>query len=105
VEDGLDALRHIDASGAPHAVVLDLDLPRVSGRRDVHRELRAHSDTARIPIIVVTGTDTRDLNVKDFACILRKPIQIDALVHATDNCLKQGTRDSPVATLGKRHLI
>jgi DNA-binding response OmpR family regulator len=30
VEDGLDALHHID-SARPHAVVLDLDLPRLAG--------------------------------------------------------------------------
>jgi two-component system phosphate regulon response regulator PhoB len=88
VEDGLDALRHIETAGAPNAVVLDLDLPRLSGR-DVKRELAAHSYTAKIPVVVVTGGETRDLNVKDFACVLRKPVHVDALIFAIENCLKR----------------
>ena len=88
-EDGLDALRYLDGNGPPDAVVLDLELPRVSGR-DVHQELAAHSETAGIPVVVVTGSDNiADLDPKRFACILRKPIHVDALLRAIENCLKR----------------
>ena len=40
----------------PHAVVLDLALPRLGGR-EVLKELRANAATHKIPVIVVTGTD------------------------------------------------
>jgi len=80
VEDGLDALHHIEAS-KPSAVVLDLDLPRVSGR-DVYRELKGSPTTFHIPIIVVSGKDASDLNPEHFACILRKPISADELILA-----------------------
>ena len=86
VEDGLDALRLID-SDKPRAVVLDLALPRVSGHA-VSRELRAHSHTNQIPVIVVTGTDISDLSSDHFSCILRKPIDPDALVDAVDQCVR-----------------
>ena len=85
VEDGLGALRHVE-SAKPRAVVLDLDLPRVGGR-DVQRELSARRDTQQIPILVVSGTDTEDLNPEDFACILRKPVSADELVSAVHNCI------------------
>ena len=85
VEDGLDALRLID-SGKPRAVVLDLALPRLSGRA-VSRELRAHERTQDIPVIVVTGTDTSDLDPANFARVMKKPIDPDDLVDAVEKCL------------------
>ena len=89
VEDGLDALRYIDTN-APSAIVLDLDLPRLGGR-DVQRELTASMDTNGIPIIIVTGGDTSDLNPKDFACILRKPLDVEAMASAVRRCLRNVT--------------
>jgi DNA-binding response OmpR family regulator len=89
VEDGLDALRLVDLE-KPKAVVLDLDLPRVRGS-DVEQELRAHPETHHIPIIVVSGKDTKHLNPKDFACILQKPISPDELVAAVHRCVMRAT--------------
>ena len=84
VEDGVDALRLID-SGKPRAVVLDLALPRLSGRA-VSRELQAHERTQDIPVIVVSGTDTSDLDPTRFACVMKKPIDPDDLVDAVQKC-------------------
>ena len=88
VEDGVDALRHIDVE-APQAVVLDIELPCLGGL-DVQREIAAHPETRDIPIVVVTGT-LHDLTSKDFACILRKPITPEALVEAVERCLRWKT--------------
>ena len=90
VEDGLDALRRVER-GRPDAVVLDLGLPRLGGR-DVHRELKASPDTKDIPIVVVSGDDTSDLNPRDFACILKKPTNVDTLIAAVQNCLRRSRR-------------
>jgi len=87
VEDGVDALRHLE-SNHPAAVVLDLGLPRLGGR-DVHLEIRNRRDTSGIPIVVVTGEDTGDLDPKDFACILRKPIEPQSLIIAVRDCLRK----------------
>jgi DNA-binding response OmpR family regulator len=92
VEDGLDALHHID-SEKPSAIVLDLDLPRVGGR-DVQQEVRAAPETQHIPIIVVSGSDTSDLNPDDFACILRKPIDPEQLIAAVRRCLLRALRSA-----------
>ena len=86
VEDGVDALRRIDGS-TPAAVVLDLALPRLNGY-DVTRELKSRPDTRHIPIVIVSGTDPRGLDSSDFACVLRKPVDPEAVVIAVDRCLK-----------------
>ena len=86
VEDGLDALLHIEMN-MPRAVVLDMELPRVGGR-DVHRELVSRPETRDIPVVVVSGTDISDLKFDDFACVLRKPIDVQSLVDAIDHCVK-----------------
>lgn len=89
VEDGFDALQHIETS-TPSAVVLDLDLPRVSGR-DVYGELKATPSTGQIPIIIVSGREASDLSPDHFACILRKPISADELIAAVQNCLRRAS--------------
>jgi two-component system phosphate regulon response regulator PhoB len=87
VEDGVDALRQIDLD-PPLAIVLDLGLPRLAGR-DVQREIQGRSDTRGIPIVIVTGGDTSDLDPHDFACILTKPLDPLELVSAVRECLRK----------------
>jgi CheY-like chemotaxis protein len=79
VDDGITALRYLE-SHEPAAVVLDLVLPRLHGR-DVLKEMAAHGVTARIPVVVVTGTDEK-LNAGNVSTILRKPVTGDALLAA-----------------------
>ena len=93
VEDGIDALRRIE-SDPPDLVILDIELPRLGGR-DVQAELAAHTTTSQIPIMVVTGTDTRALDPAAFLCILRKPVTAERLVGAVDDCLRQAARRWP----------
>ncbi|OFW14866.1 MAG: hypothetical protein A3H29_14470 [Acidobacteria bacterium RIFCSPLOWO2_02_FULL_67_21] len=101
VEDGIDALRYVDGR-IPSLIVLDLALPRLAGH-DVQRELASRAETRHIPIIVVTGTDTRDLRVTDFDGVLRKPVTTDALVAAVDRGLRITHRSrSMFATAGTR---
>ena len=97
VEDGLDALRDIDAGLTPDAVVLDLGLLRVDGR-DVQKELRAHPQTSTVPVIVATGQDPGDLLLGAFDCVMRKPFTEDTLIAAVANCI---SRHSLVAPPGR----
>ena len=90
VEDGIDALRRVERE-TPHAVVLDMALPRLGGR-DVQRELRARPETSGIPIVVVSGTDVSDLKESDFATVLKKPIHPEAVVYAVDKCFRRAQR-------------
>ena len=90
VDDGLAALHRVELE-RPHAVVLDLGLPRLGGR-DVQRELAARPDTSDIPIVVVSGADTSDLNPAHFACVLRKPVGPDMIVAAVDDSIRRKRR-------------
>jgi DNA-binding response OmpR family regulator len=85
VEDGFAALRCVEDRRVA-AVVLDLVLPRLSGR-DVLHEMKARPDTRNIPIIVVSGHDVSDLKESDFSCVLRKPVTPDTLVAAVQRCI------------------
>ena len=87
VNDGAAALRHVD-EWIPSAVVLDLGLPHVGGR-DVHRELKMRDDTRDIPVIVVSGNDMSDLDAEEFASLLPKPIDPDALVRNVEFAVRR----------------
>ena len=85
VDDGLKALHYLE-SHEPAAVVLDLGLPRLHGR-DVLNEMAAHGLTARVPVVVVTGTDEQ-VNHDHASSILRKPVTGDALLAAVRRGIK-----------------
>jgi len=96
VEDGVDALRYVE-SHVPNLIVLDLSLPRLGGH-DVQRELASRPETRDIPIVVVTGTDTRDLPAADFDDVLKKPVTTDALVAAVERGLRTASQSRPRPT-------
>ena len=81
--DGLGALRLIEHD-LPDLIVLDLDLPHVSGI-DVQQELMAHAETSAIPIVVVTGTEWK--TPEGVFQILRKPITPDVLLEVIRKAL------------------
>jgi DNA-binding response OmpR family regulator len=85
--DGVEALIAVD-SELPAAIVLDLGLPRLSGY-DVRQELAVRADTSRIPILIVTGTDTTGVDLGDEACVIYKPVDPERLVNALADCLRQ----------------
>jgi CheY-like chemotaxis protein len=85
-EDGIDALQRIEEQPVG-AVVLDLGLPRLRGE-DVGRDIASRPALRGIPVVVVTGSDTSNLNLDDFACVLTKPVTAEALIRAVKNCLR-----------------
>lgn len=90
VDDGISALRWIEVD-RPDGIVLDLMLPRLGGR-DLHAEIAAHAETRDIPVVVVTGTSTEEeLSGDGFRCVLRKPVEPEALVRAAKRCFPMPT--------------
>jgi len=87
-EDGLDALHYLDQS-RPDVIVLDLDLPRISGTV-LYEEIRARRRADRVPIIVVTGIQV----VPDLpgAIVLRKPVTPDQLIREIEETLVRRDR-------------
>ena len=86
VEDGLSALHRVEET-LPDAVVLDLMLPRVGGW-DVYKELRAHPVTRRLPVVIVTASDARELESGTLRYFLRKPISPETLTAVVDQAIR-----------------
>ena len=84
-EDGLTALAMLE-QGNVDVVVLDLELPRVSGW-DVYHEIRSRRRMNKLPIIIVTGNDLKEIDVRDLAAFLPKPVDPFQLVAAVDAAL------------------
>ena len=90
--DGLDALRLLDGSGTPDAVILDLGLPILNGAA-VRQEIAAQAHTRHVPVIVVTGQPGEHQQL-DAACVLRKPVSPDRLIKVVRSCIAAGERGS-----------
>jgi len=92
--DGVTALAQAQRL-LPDLVVLDLELPRLSGI-DVARQLRANPDTQCIPLIAATGySHTRQLDqARDagFDRIVLKPCDPDVLVAEIERLLITGAK-------------
>jgi len=88
-EDGIQALHYLEQE-RPDLIILDLNLPRVPGTM-IYEELRAHSETANIPIVVVTGM----YSVPDMpgATILRKPVSAEELTRTVIRMLERRRRE------------
>src|SRR2546421_8153875 len=87
-EDGLDALHYLDQS-RPDVIVLDLELPRISGTV-LYDEIRARRRADRVPIVVVTGVV--DVPALPGAVILRKPVTPEQLIKAIEAALVRRDR-------------
>lgn len=85
--DGLAALRHVEQV-VPDAVVLDLDLPHVSGVA-INDELTSDPRTRAVPVVVVTGTEWRPRRPP--AAVLTKPVSPDDLVAIVSHTLRRRT--------------
>jgi len=86
VGDGVEALRYLRREGAyatvsrPDLVLLDLNLPRKSGR-EVLEEIKSDPDLRRIPVMVLTTSRLdEDLDAAyslHANCYIRKPVNLD----------------------------
>ncbi len=89
VEDGLALLDRYQAHrDRLRLLIADLDLPGCSGL-DALRQLRARG--ARLPAILITGTDSRDLSdqLDMETLLLRKPFQMATLARLVYSLLHQ----------------
>ncbi len=78
---GPDATKHLD--GRNHLILLDLNLPKISGIEVLER-LRAAPTTALFPIVVLTSSDEdsdiREAYSRGVNSYIRKPIDFNRFV-------------------------
>lgn len=93
--DGVEALEYLFGSadgrapGArPMIVLLDLNLPRLSGL-DVLRRIRSEESTRFLPVIVLTSSVEEDDLIRSYASgansYVRKPVDYGAFAEAAKN--------------------
>jgi DNA-binding NtrC family response regulator len=87
-EEGLRALR---ASPLPDAVVLDVDMPVLSGPGMAHKMLLHDAGEEKIPIILMSGRDDLPEIAQRMGTsyALRKPATIDAFQELLDRALSE----------------
>jgi len=89
VVDGVEALAYLRREGRhahaarPDLILLDLNLPRKDGR-EVLEEIKADQDLRRIPVVVLTTSQSEediskayDLNAN---CYVAKPVDLDHFI-------------------------
>ncbi len=78
VSSGADALEAFRA-GNIDAVLLDLTLPDTDGRV-LHQQLRDLASPRQLPVMAMTGHDLGADERAKFSAVMRKPVDLDAVV-------------------------
>ena len=91
VDDGVEALAFLRRQGAhngaarPDLILLDLNLPRKSGR-EVLAEIKADDTLRRIPVVVLTSSQSDEDVLSVYAlnanCYVPKPVELDQFLAA-----------------------
>lgn len=97
VGDGVEAMAYLHRAGVhqaavrPDLILLDLNLPRKSGR-EVLAEVKSDRELKQIPVVILTTSQAEQDIVKSYEhyanCYITKPVDLDqfiAVVKAIDN--------------------
>ena len=87
VGDGFEALRWLQAGNRPDVVVLDMEMPRITGLQFL-RNLRCSGLFASLPVIAISSTTESEVRrrVEGYrvAAVFPKPYQPSALLNAIE---------------------
>jgi len=89
VTDGVEALDFLRQTGEyddtprPDLILLDLNMPRKDGQ-DVLKELKADDDLCRIPVVVLTSSESEEDIARSYElnanAYLTKPVDFDGFI-------------------------
>jgi chemotaxis family two-component system response regulator Rcp1 len=82
--DGFEALRNLREGPNPDLILLDLNLPKKSGR-EVLEEIKSTEALQRIPVVVLTSSEAED-DLSDAYrlhanCYLAKPVDLEEFMN------------------------
>ena len=85
--NGREALDYLESKPSPDLILLDMLLPVLDGWRFLEELRRINKPTA--PIIVTTGTLLSRKWAEDHGCaaFVRKPIDVEKLLHEIQRCM------------------
>jgi CheY-like chemotaxis protein len=89
--DGAEVVQMLDAAAEmPAVVLLDLLMPRVSGR-EVLRAMRSVGRAMHVPVVLITGLELSeaDISAFDVAEVLQKPVPAERLFAAIDKACER----------------
>lgn len=85
--NGIQALRALeDAAAVPDVILLDLELPFMSGWQ-LLRDLAGNPELAAVPVIVVSAHEIPRSGIAGAVCVLLKPLIPAVMVAALRKCL------------------
>ena len=93
-QNGAEALRSL-AQEAPDVIVLDLVLPWINGV-EVLSTVRQTPRLTNVPVLVVTATGTTEFDLRSFRpiAVMRKPLNVDAIVPTIHRLLSESFQKS-----------
>jgi CheY-like chemotaxis protein len=87
--NGFQALRALEKGLAPAGILLDLELPLMSGWH-LHVTLQNDPLYAPIPVVIVTAHEMGDSHLPGVHAILQKPVSADSLLKTVQSCVAEG---------------
>jgi CheY-like chemotaxis protein len=85
--DGRRALDHLVSRAEPSLVILDLEMPVMSGF-ELLDTMKRYTRLARVPVLVVSGTKSSERPLHDSVIgYMAKPIDVDVLLDKVRACV------------------
>jgi CheY-like chemotaxis protein len=84
--NGIQGLRALEGGLQPSVIVLDLELPFMSGWH-LHRHLRNDAAFSLIPVVIVTAHDVASAGIAGASVVLQKPMDPQCLLDTLRACI------------------